>query len=262
MTIRFAHISDLHFSTDYKDKAGEYSAIMMRMDDPFSQLRSVFDGRQVGLDFVLLSGDICEYGSVAEYAYVKRWLVNYFDCPVYAVSGNHEDRTAFRKGFLQQEDDGILFEDHIENKARIICLDSSSPDYKDGFISEASCQKLAQALEHKTSLPTLLMTHHHLLAEQSSMPRAQYPAGFADLVRTGDLMAIFTGHTHHIYTSVFEGVPYYTTGAFSFAAEPVSGQLDFYQHPAALLFEIDDKDRLSCEKLDKGRQRYLGALKL
>ncbi len=259
MTIKFAQISDLHYSSDYPNRAGEYLEVMSKMDDPFSQLKSLFDQKKKDFDFVLLTGDICEYGTVFEYQRVKQKLREYFNCPIYSTSGNHENKANYLKGFLDKDYEQTLFEDYLGENYRVICLDSSNEKYQNGYISLESCRLLKEALNKKTGLPTFLITHHHLLDEQFKMPKAIYPEEFKEIIRNSGITAIFNGHTHHVYQGKFEGVPYYTCGSLSFVAEVNNQMLDFYQHPSAYIYNYDAQG-LSFQVIENDRKRYLGSI--
>jgi Icc protein len=262
MTIRFAHLSDLHYSKDYSLLTGKYAGIMTQMDNPLSQLTSLFSSHQTEkFDFVLLSGDICEHGTVEEYSYIHHQLTDYFQCPILATSGNHENKEAFITGFLNQQLSDPLFTEYHVCGLRVLALDSSSYQYPDGYISMASCQVLRNALADDSPAPILLMTHHHLLAKQFSMPMAKYPEEFSKLVHDPRIVGVFTGHTHHIFEAQFDGKPYYTTGSLSFVGQRNSTSLDFYQHPAALLFTLDAQG-LKAEKIESNDCKFLGSIKL
>lgn len=259
MTIKFAQISDLHFSNDYKHSAGEYFEIMNKMDNPFIQLKSLFDNVKKDFDFILLTGDICEYGKISEYQMVKQELSKYLNCPIYSTSGNHENKMNYLKGFLDKNSDQTIFEDYLCENYRVICLDSSNEKYQNGYISEESCELLRQALRKKTGLPTFLITHHHLLDKQFKMPKAIYPEKFEDIIRNSEISGIFNGHTHHLYQGEFAGIPYYTCGSLSFVAELNNEILDFYQHPSAYIFNYDNKD-LKFRIVENDSKRYLGSI--
>ena len=245
------HLSDLHYSEDYHRTETMYSALMAQMDFPLRQLEWVLEKADRPYDAVLLSGDICEYGTEAEYRRVHDLLNERFGCPVIVTCGNHDNLKELINGFGLTTVNGELFEVHQVNDVRIICLNSGNPEYNDGFISETSCELLEKEL--KTEVPkTIIMTHHHLLSDQFSLPCARYPERLKDIIRDSSVMAVVTGHTHHFHEGEFAGKRYLTNGSLSFVVDPdETGGLLFYQSPSALEYLIDEDlsyRRLETEK--------------
>ncbi|MBQ1533433.1 MAG: metallophosphoesterase [Erysipelotrichaceae bacterium] len=247
--MKFLHISDLHKLNDYTDKGGIYHNILERMSDPFVQLKKLLRNRDDVFDFVIVSGDICEYGDAEDYLSVKKHLECLFSCPVFVCSGNHDNKEKLIQVFGKKTVQGELFEEILLDEIRIILFDSSHPEYNDGYISGQTCTLLKEALERECSLPTIAVTHHHLLKEQFAMPCAAYPKEFQDIVAGSDLLAILTGHTHHIYHGTFAGKEYHTTGSLSFAADTTERGLRFYEHPSAVIYTYD-QGKLIWEDLD------------
>ena len=246
--MRFLHISDLHYLEDYKGKGGQYSVILNRMDDPFSQLDSLLENRERNYDFVIVSGDIGEYGETVDYISARKRLEERFACPLLTGSGNHDNKDNLIKAFDKKKTSGELFEVFFLNGLRVIMLDSSHPDYNDGFVSETSCNLLAEELKMNTGVPTLIVTHHHLISDQFTMDMAKYPSRLLEIMGNDDIIAILTGHTHHIYHGQLAGKSYHTTGSLSFVADSMDNSLCFYQLPSALEFEYRE-GRLSYREL-------------
>lgn len=250
--MKFLHISDLHYLIDYEGKGGRYNKVIRRMEDPFKQLAGLLDGYEGNFDFVIVSGDICEYGEVEDYLAVRKKLEEIFNCPVLTGSGNHDNRDKLMTAFDKVSEKGELFEEYRFNDLRVIMFDSSDPDHNDGLISETTCDLLQEALKDK-SVPAILVTHHHLLADQFVMDRAEYPERLRKIIREGNVVAVLTGHTHHIYHGEFEGKQYHTTGSLSFVGESDDKKLSFYQYPSALVFEYEDGVLKYQELLSKKR---------
>ena len=238
--MRFLHISDLHYLDDYKGKGEQYSNILNRMDDPFTQLDEILEQTGNDFDLVIVSGDVCEFGELSDYRSVRRKLDKRFSCPVYVCSGNHDCRENLIEVFEKKKICGELFEEIMQNDLRLIMLDSSHPEYNDGFISETTCDLLKQALDSNRGTKTVVVTHHHLLTRQFSMPAAQYPQGLKGILDNDDVVTVLTGHTHHIYHDQIMGRPYHTTGSLSFVADMIDGRLCFYQSPSAVVYEYDE----------------------
>ncbi|MBR0137154.1 MAG: metallophosphoesterase [Erysipelotrichaceae bacterium] len=257
MAVSFLHISDMHYLRDYTGKGKEYGKIVSSMQNPFMQLKQLLKDVREDYQFVVISGDICEYGEDGDYASFRRKIRNCFpDKPILITTGNHDIKKNFCRGYLKAEPHDPLFTDEIAEGIRVIMLDSSSGDHPSGMITEKSCDLLENALRIKTGLPTFVVTHHHLLADQFSMPKAEYPARLEKIVRNSEISAVLTGHTHHSYQSEFAGKPYYTSGSLSFLADTTpDGCLTFFQHPSLNAFTIEGNEiSLSvyeCKKKDR-----------
>ena len=84
------------------------------------------------------------------------------------------------------------------------CFDSSDEKFNDGLITDKSCMLLRKSLENR-DIPTVVLTHHHLIKKQFEMPVAQYGDEFREIIRNSNILAVLNGHTHHPYEGVFEG---------------------------------------------------------
>jgi len=239
MKVRFLHISDLHFSFTYDKGDERFCKMMKKMTSPLEQIKKLFDGVEKNFDFVCVTGDICEYGTVEEYRFIHDWLEAYFGCQIFAVSGNHENKQSFIHGFLNEEHLDPLYQECIVNGLRVICFDSSDERHNDGIVTDDSCKMLAKSLENK-DIPTIVLTHHHLIDDQFEMPVAQYGDEFREIIRNSNILAVLNGHTHHPYEGVFEGKPYYTAGSLSFVCECTDNRLDCYEHASAQQFTYED----------------------
>lgn len=239
--MRFLHISDLHKLDDYKGKGGIYTKVLNNMDDPFIQLETLLVKEGFDYDFVILSGDVCEYGELNDYLTVKHKLEELFNCPILVCSGNHDNKDNLIKAFDKKLIDGELFEAHDIKDIRVILFDSSHPDHNDGFISEKTCDLLSAELNRNDNRKVIVVTHHHLLDKQFTMPKAEYPDRLLDILNNDKIITILTGHTHHMYHGNLNNVPYHTSGGLSFIADEKDGKLYFYEKPSALIFEYDNE---------------------
>ncbi len=98
-----AHLSDLHF--DGSARAQSRARTVM------SYLNAL-PGR---IDAILVTGDIADHGLPAEYEQARSELVA--DVPVLTVPGNHDVRSAYRRGLLDAE--GIDSDEPVNRAQRI-----------------------------------------------------------------------------------------------------------------------------------------------
>jgi 3',5'-cyclic AMP phosphodiesterase CpdA len=113
-------------------------------------------------DLVLLTGDVVDTGSAAEYA-VAAELLALIRQPVLAIPGNHDEREAFRACFghspylarsgplhLAVGDQGAL---------RILGVDVTVPGAHHGEMDDAACLWLEERLAEEPGRPTIIMLH-------------------------------------------------------------------------------------------------------
>ena len=99
-------------------------------------------------DAVLVTGDLAEHGSAAEYERVRELLAP-LPMPVHVLPGNHDDRDAMRAhlGGLETADVGGL---------RLIACDTTQPGRDDGRLDvEWLAARLAES-----DAPTIVAMHH------------------------------------------------------------------------------------------------------
>ena len=239
MRVKFLHISDLHFSFTYDKGDERFCRMMIKMTSPLEQIKKLFDEVEKDFDFVCVTGDICEYGTVEEYRFIHDWLEAYFGCRIIGVSGNHENKKAFIHGFLGKDHLDPLYEEHEFDGFRVICFYISVEKFNDGLITDKSCMLLRKSLENR-DIPTVVLTHHHLIKKQFEMPVAQYGDEFREIIRNSNILAVLNGHTHHPYKGVFEGKPCYTAGSLSFVCECINNELHCYEHASAQRFTYEN----------------------
>lgn len=246
--IRIVHISDLHYKKDYNEVNNPFREILTLVDDPLKQLERTFENIDKNFDLVIVSGDICEYGSVEDYTIVKNFLNDYFKCPIIVTSGNHDNRRNLNMAFFGKDSDEIVFDVWKNEPLKIISFDSSDPKYNDGFITLETIKKLDEELSD--GIKTIVFTHHHLLNDQFAMKRAENSDALLECLNKYDnIVAILTGHTHHFYNGSVNDTLYITTEAMSFKVDGIDGSLIGYQDSAANIYEYED-GKLTVKKIE------------
>lgn len=196
-------------------------------------------------DLVLLTGDVTEHATAAEYSLARQLLAGIRQ-PVLAIPGNHDEREAFRAAFA---DRGYLpasgplhFAAGSFGPIRVIGLDISVPGQHHGDFDERAAEWLEATLAAEPDRPTLIMLHQ---------PPIETGIGFIDAYRccNGDRLAaivahypaverVLCGHVHRHISLRFGGTQLIiapsTTTAIALrlaeGAEPAS-----YVEPPALL---------------------------
>ncbi|MCW5735734.1 MAG: phosphodiesterase [Enhydrobacter sp.] len=113
-------------------------------------------------DLVLLSGDLVDEGTPAEYAKLRQ-LLGGLDIPSLVIPGNHDDRDAFRKAFADHDHLPLTGPMHYAAGAhgpvRIVALDVTLPALHHGTVDEAGARWLDETLAQEPERPTIVMMH-------------------------------------------------------------------------------------------------------
>ena len=148
-----AHISDLHL--DGSPRATERAE---RVRDRLWRL----PGR---VDALLVTGDIADHGTEAEYEEAARILGlrdGSAPFPVLTCPGNHDSRAPYRKALLgRPAADGPANEVHVFDGGAVLMCDSSIPGSDEGELDEETYGWIEASLDGlDAGLPALLAFHH------------------------------------------------------------------------------------------------------
>ncbi|GGL49955.1 metallophosphoesterase [Wenxinia marina] len=199
-----AHLSDLHLS------AGPPETAPVRPDVAWIVPLVVADILSLPRlpDVVVVTGDVADGGSDADYALVRE-VLSPLPVPVLVVPGNHDRRrpmrAAFPQGWAHPE---FLLSETVIGRTRFIGLDSQLP----GRVEGSLCRERLDWLEERLADPTpaVVLLHH-----------PPFPSGNRDWDATaliegrGRLEAILRaapgplrllcGHVHQCYHTVWAG---------------------------------------------------------
>lgn len=199
-------------------------------------------------DLVLLTGDVADEGTAAEYA-VARKILGRLKAPLLVIPGNHDERSAFRTAFRDHAylpEEGPLHYAAEAGATRIIAVDVTVPGVHHGLFDEAAETWLALALQAEPARPTLLMMHQPPIV--TGVPyldayRCFGEARMAALVsRHPQIRRLLCGHVHRLMLQSFAGSLLCTAPSLATAialrlgaeAEPAS----FLEPPAFLLHHV------------------------
>ena len=159
-------------------------------------------------DAVIVTGDLVDAGTAAEYAVVRPEL-DRLNAPYLPIPGNH-DGAAFWPAFADRMTASIEGIGHVAvvNGVRIVSLDTRVEGAAHGLVDEARAAWLADALAGDG--PTLLAMHHPPIRTGiAHMDRiGLVGAGrLAEAVRAHPPLAIVCGHIHRTIHGSLAGVP-------------------------------------------------------
>lgn len=231
-TVRFLHLSDLHFRKNYEDWG--FQSLLKKLPDPLEYLEECL-AKEIkrGLDFVLLTGDLSHDGTGEDYAALRDALNALLGgVPWVALPGNHDSRAPFeaelrgREAVLSPCGDAVYEVDGL----RIITLDTGT-----GIAGEIRADQ-SEWLRSVLSVPggkgSILAVHHPLIPNQEGLGVAKMDPGLPDLLAESDVLGIFCGHTHRNYIGAFAGKPYCTADSMSYVMEE-SGPNTYLKSAAA-----------------------------
>lgn len=198
------------------------------------------------VDLVLLSGDVVDEGTAAEYAAAGA-AISRIRAPVLAIPGNHDDREGFRRQFAHHEhlpDSGPMhFAVEDRGPVRIVAVDVTVPGRHHGDLTESAARWLEETLARAPDRPTIVMLHH-----------PPFESGIACIdvyaCRNGDRLSavisrhpcverIVCGHIHRSMQLRFGGTLLCTapstTTAIALRLGPDAEAVSFVEPPAFLL---------------------------
>lgn len=218
-TVRFLHLSDLHFRKSYEDWG--FQGLLKKLPNPLEYLEKCLKTeKKQGLDFVLLTGDLSHDGTKEDYAALRDALDALLEgIPWVALPGNHDSRAPFRSALLGEggdasPDEGAVYE--LEG-CRVVTLDTGMGI--SGEIRPGQTQWLRSVLSAPGGKGSILAVHHPLIPNQEGLGVAKLDPGFPELIAKSDVLGIFCGHTHRNYIGAFAGKPYCTADSMSYVME-------------------------------------------
>ena len=239
----FLHISDIHFLRKYNEAESGYNSIFNNMTNPIEQIKIAFKKvDKEKLDFIIITGDLVEAGDSEDYKILKENLDNIFkDIPYIVTLGNHDNKSEFYKGWLNEEIKDSPYNTTMEiGDIKIISFDNSEFHNSNGIIDTYRCNWLRSELEKNKDKKIILMLHHHLLKEQFNLPEVSFNNEFIEIIKNSSIIAIFSGHTHHPYKGEFMGIPYFTSGSLSFIGyDENNGAVRFEENSRVNLCKYD-----------------------
>ncbi|WP_326720084.1 MULTISPECIES: phosphodiesterase [unclassified Streptomyces] len=199
-----AHISDLHL--DGTERATERA----------ERVRDRLWGLPGKVDALLVTGDIADHGTEAEYEEAAR-LLGLRDStapfPVLTCPGNHDNRAPYRKALLgEPAADGPVNSVHVFDDAAVLMCDSSIPGRDEGELDEETYAWIEATLDELNGdVPALLAFHHPPVALHHPLPDAyqlRRPRSLAALLeRRPEVAGLITGHAHTPAATSFAGRP-------------------------------------------------------
>ena len=236
--VLLVHLSDTHF--DNGPRASERAARVM------AYLETLDDS----VDAVLVTGDIADHGTPAEYAEALAVLSSRHR--VLLCPGNHDVRGPYREVLVGTTGEGPVNVLHEVAGVVVAMCDSSVPGEDWGRLDDETLAWLDEALTRTREQPALVAFHHPPVLLHNDLIdglRLRDAQPLADLLgRHPQVAAVLVGHAHAAAASTFAGRPLLVApGVVSTLLLPWEGRghLDLELPPSVAFHVLDDDGRLT-----------------
>jgi Icc protein len=237
--IVIGHLSDIHIDT--AERSVQRARRVIRY----------LAGLPMPVDVVLVTGDLADHGTDAEYERVRALLD--LPVPVLVCPGNHDVRGPFRQVLLgEPASDAPVNRAHRVAGAFFAMCDSSVPGADDGWLADETLDWLDAQLTAAADLPAFVCFHHPpVVLGQPYIDRImQFGADrLAEVIaQHTNVVALLCGHAHTPAASTFAGKPLLIApGVVSTVLLPFESEtvVDLHQPPLLAFHLLDDHRRLT-----------------
>jgi Icc protein len=222
--IAFLHLSDLHLAPPGRLVAGF---------DPVQTLTRVLaaiDRLPMPPAFCVVSGDLADDGAEESYRLARTLLspLAARGIPVLSALGNHDNRMAFRRGFLGLDaasDNSPYIHAQAVDGIGVVVLDSAAAGTLADELGERQLAWLEERLREPAPLGHVVVLHHCLRLATYTYPLETLglrdSAALEALVARHRVLGVLAGHAHQALVASFGGTLYTT-------APGVLCQFDFF----------------------------------
>jgi hypothetical protein len=207
-------------------------------------------------DMLILSGDLADKGTPDAYTRLKHAVAD-APFPVYAMTGNHDDRDAFLAAFPEHVDPNGFVQFAAECRGlRIVCLDSLEAGRHGGAFCERRAAWLTAELEAHADTPTLIFIHHPPVVAgidwMDPRPHEEWFRRFRETVTPHrQVIGIKCGHLHRPLHAMIGHIPLSVTPAVAPAVALDLSPLDF-DHADARAIVVAEPPFFSLHRWHKG----------
>jgi 3',5'-cyclic-AMP phosphodiesterase len=226
-------LSDSHIGADW-DGGGNPARLLAAAVDAVRAVRP-------GPDAVLVSGDLAEHASDAEYGQLRA-LLEPLGAPLYVLPGNHDEREALRRNFglPGAGHEPVQYAQNL-GPLRLVVVDSTRPGSDAGELDAGRLEWLDAELGAAPEAPTLVAMHHPPLAtgipawDAIGLPEADRRALGRVVERHPQVRRIVSGHVHRATVGTLGGCPVLSVPSTYMQArlDFLSGGLELSSEPAA-----------------------------
>lgn len=246
--ITIAHLSDIHHSPR---EESEISTLLKEKGLIVDKLltKCLDNLKRRNLDIVLITGDMTHDGNADDYRYLHDRITSVLPgVPILCSMGNHDDRAAFRQGFLgESPSDGPYYSCLSVKGFRFVSLDSAYEKGLEGIFRDDALDYLEEALIKPAARGTILVMHHPVMAAAKSMGLTM-DTRLARILKSGNITALFNGHVHGCYTGTVYGVPQFTADSLKTGCDYFDSCLSYNDRAGYQIVTFDKKGDWSTER--------------
>jgi len=226
-----AHLSDPHIGADWA--GGDPAAGLAATVEAIRAMPSQPDA-------VLVSGDLADHATDAEYEQVRELLAP-LQAPLHVLPGNHDDGGAIQRHF------GVPARYSVDlGPLRLVALDSTIPGDDAGALDGERLEWLDAELAAAPEQPTMLAMHHPPLVtgvrgwDDFGLPIADRRALAGVIERHPQVRRLVAGHVHRTITAELAGRPVVTVPSTYVQARPDfgSGEIEFVAEPPGYALHV------------------------
>ncbi|MFF2482711.1 metallophosphoesterase family protein [Paenibacillus sp. NPDC058071] len=222
--ILFAHLTDTHINV-----TGKNPLFQMDMTKKLRELFAELGKLSRKPDFVVISGDLTQDGDTEDYRHLRSVLdeeKSKLGVPVYVALGNHDTRSYFREGYLQEEPTEESYYYSVTEKGlRLVVLNTQVPGQHGGRLDEEQLEWLRKELATPATGGTIIVHHHPVVPTITPLMDSHLldnPQDLAAAIEGTDVIGLLSGHIHCNNISLFHGVPSAAATGVAFGIEPTS----------------------------------------
>jgi Icc protein len=189
-------------------------------------------------DAVLVSGDLSEHATDAEYRQVRELLAP-LGAPLYVLAGNHDGRGTLRRAFeLPGRDEEPIQYAADLGPMRLVALDTTLPGEERGELDAERLAWLDDELGRDREKPTVVAMHHPPIVtgipawDEIGLPPADQRALARIVERHPQVVRLVAGHVHRTISGELGGHPVLTA-----PSTYMQTRLDFELHRIELAEE-------------------------
>lgn len=211
----FIHFSDSHIGTGTNDE--RLAEALADVDKNFPEAA-----------FILISGDISEFGYESEYTTVTGVLKN-SSRPVYTIMGNHDVRwsDSGKENYRRAFGESYKVIDH--NGVRLVLMDSSMLIEHYGHFDGLQLKRLENDLESMPEDGFAVLAVHHPPLSPGHFIDNEYQ--FAELISNYNVPLVCDGHGHSLQRYTRNGTTFAMGASVSNSGSPAHGYRVFKVEP-------------------------------